>query len=241
MRGFITAFACIGLLYSVTASAEEDKDMKAQFIFAENTLNWLHNVSGVAGSVVETKASFTCNDNRGVDRQCSKIFALDIREAADDPLRVNMHVDRINPDILLGGVPRWYDVPGRGTATSKDMLVNIGGHRAATAVQVCVNNDKIKGIKLWGVDIKKDATLGTKTYEDVATRKNCKASNWADKVSCGNNKIIAKFRFHYKSTKSGFSGIAIQCGKIKRAFPPAAKPKKREAPVKGLPAPSTKQ
>ena len=212
------------------AAAEHGK-----MIIVKDSVKWRKGVSGISGSVIQTSSRLSCNDFHGGKSQCNKINALDIREATDDVVRIKMMVDYINPDAPLGTTNNniWfdYDVPGRGAPTSGALIADVGAHKAATAVQVCLNNDKIKGIRLWGVHVNKDASLGNNAAKTEVKRKNCKSNGWAKKVSCAKNKIITNMRFHYKKKQTGFSGISIQCGKIAENTPPSTNDKKK-APSK---------
>ena len=229
---------------SPAASAETGGDYRlAGMHFTQKSMKWLKAVSGIQGSITQTADGFAEKDSGGKIQQSGKIHALNILEGADDPVRIKVKYEKINPDQLFNTPGYYWEKYDCRSAvhTSKPMQVDVGAHRVATAVQVCIHNDKIKGIRLWGVHVNKDATLGAKTYTAEAKRKHCKTGGWAQKIKCANNKAISKSRFFYKSTKSGFSGIGIQCAKIAPNFPPEAVPKKRPAPVKGAGKPSIKK
>lgn len=118
------------------------------------------------------------------------------------------------------------------TPTLSSLIATVGEHKVITAVQACINNEKIKGIRLWGVHVNKDATLGKIAKKAEAKRKNCKSNGWAKKLSCAKNKIVTNMRFHYKNKKDGFSGISIQCSKITLNEKPSSTTPRFKAPTK---------
>ena len=79
----------IFLVSSQQAVANEHGKM----IIAEDSIKWRKGVSGIAGSIIQTQAMFTCDDYKGGKSQCNKIHALDIREATDDVVRCCGTVD----------------------------------------------------------------------------------------------------------------------------------------------------
>lgn len=88
-----------------------------------------------------------------------------------------------------------------------------------TAVQVCENNRRIKGMRLWG---RRLDSSGVPTGEPLLgefKRTNCGAKDWAEKVGCGDDLIALGLRANYygnlPGSETSSSGITLLCGKVK--------------------------
>jgi hypothetical protein len=88
-----------------------------------------------------------------------------------------------------------------------------------TAVQACVNNNRIKGLRVWGTKLDANGLPTGALVSAEFQRTNCGANDWAEKVSCGAEKVAVGARANYygnfTGSKTTFSGITLHCGKTK--------------------------
>jgi hypothetical protein len=128
--------------------------------------------------------------------------------------------------------PRWQGRDGRAeTAAPRHVFgfeANDGNQKtvisslneAINKIQVCINNDRIKGIRIWGGhfnaqgDFVPDHNAGRKEKK----RTNCRANGWATEVSCPAGQVAVGLR-PADMANNGFSGIGRICApyKITRA------------------------
>lgn len=169
------------------------------FAWKPETSVWKATISGVPGEYFEIGAPGDW-----------AIYGIGLVEHLDDPYKIKVRFNRLTNDA---------QPPPQGTSreTKSPIIVNdepeqvatAGGTHHMTALRVCTNNDKIKGLQVWGRFIRKDGTLSEETGPDSFVRKNC--SEWGERVACGENKVITGVRAYYKSKEKGFSGLAIRC------------------------------
>ena len=136
-------------------------------------------------------------------------------ERTDDPITFNIYESPLNPNEAKSTFAVQLNALNHRTAYGDSKSATLGSDRAATAIQACVRNDKIKGLRLWGKVVRPNGKLGQNTAKAEYKRTNCRQKDWKTKITCGADRIITGLRFHSVNANKGFSGLAIRCGKIK--------------------------
>ncbi|MCP5265894.1 MAG: hypothetical protein H6934_07265 [Burkholderiaceae bacterium] len=182
----------------------------AAFEWDVSTEVWVATMSGRAGTAIEARSRWPTRDGA--------YQIVGYEDGSDRPTRFRVSWGSIDPNTLDGDSST-IEIPGQPyNALNAAMTVNIGADRVATAIQVCLNNDRIKGLRLWGKAVGRDGTLGNSERKSEARRNNCHDSGWSARVGCGTKKAISALRFHKRSdgkNKWSFSGISIACSRIR--------------------------
>lgn len=189
-------FALSGLL--LVAFAMSGPDAYAEnFDHTSSTHRWT-NISGEPGE----KEEWLAPNNQG-------FYSLSVHEKSDDPRWIELQANTLSSDD-----PRNAGSPdlkvGANNVSRSNKTANVGSDHYVTAVQVCVNNDKIKGVRLWGKTLT-PAGLPNREKDDEFTRANCNGK-WQTKVSCGPEKVATGLRAY--RAKNSFGGLALRCSKI---------------------------
>jgi hypothetical protein len=189
----------LALSLSLPAAATEFKAIPS-------TERWT-SVSGVADEYREILAG----PNNGYSE-------LIVWERGDEPVFIEVRSQTLsssNPEFVRMREVKVPDAPA-GASYSK---VGIGNDRYITSVQVCLNNDRIKGIRLWGKVLSPNGTPKNE-HDDQFALPNC-MGKWKDRVSCGPDKIATGMRFYYTTDHFvhhyAFSGISLRCAKVEEA------------------------
>lgn len=182
----------------------------AAFAWDTATHAWLSSVSGVSGTVVE---EYVLPASTGLHR-------LDGAEHNDRPVVFFVYGAGLSPDDAASRRVRTAKVsPGTDKwSEGSSKSANIGADRVATGVRVCVNNDRIKGVRLYGRVVNRDGSLGASENSDAYDRTNCGANDWSRTLTCGAGKAISGLRFHALTrgiSSESFSGISIACARIR--------------------------
>lgn len=201
------ALAAAALAWSMsTASA-------ATYAFDPATKVWVATVSGRSGNVAEVRfdpASLSTATGDG-------LFQVESHEQGDRPVKFYFSGAPLDPALATRTSFQIVEIAGSGYGLTNPMRTNIGSDRVATAIQVCVNNDRIKGVRLWGKVVNQDGSLGANERQAEDKRTNCGANDWAARVACGPEKAISAVRLHKRADGSSqsFSGVSIACSRIR--------------------------
>lgn len=176
----------------------------AGYVWKQAPMPWNPGVSGVPGEVKELLPPVNTFD--------VAVYMIDVTENYDNPIELRVHFNRLQDGgSKTVGLPVLAKTATMSYGPTSTQKTTVGQTHHLTALQVCVNNDKIKGIRTWGKTIKADGTLSVKeTYDPSFELPNCK-DQWKSKVSCGEGKVVTGIRAHYKYANKGFSGLAIRC------------------------------
>lgn len=164
-------------------------------------------ISGVAGEYREILAA-----------PGSGYSEMEVWERADKPVLINVRVMTLSSDKPRFVRVREVEVPEARSPQSYER-VDVGNDRYITSVQVCINNDRIKGIRLWGKLLSPNGTPKNE-HNDQFSLPNC-MGKWRERVSCGDDKVATGMRLYYTTDHFvhdyGFSGIALRCARVERA------------------------
>ncbi len=163
---------------------------------------WKGTVSGVAGTVFEYLAPY----DRGLHK-------LVVWENVDDPYKISVYKNLLSSTTTSSGIGTTLESREVKLGSSSVETVDVGDSHYITAVQVCTNNNKIKGVRIWGRSLKNDGALNVAEIKSEYELPNCNG-NWGAKVSCGDEKIATGIRAHAKEPWNGFSGLTLRCGKV---------------------------
>lgn len=179
-------------------------------------------ISGKSGVPVSHTLRSTAKDvTEGDPVPLTQLFFY---EKADDPVQVSMvgwlpvtvngSKTTYMPSFKLGS-----DDINRG---SKE-FVYVGPGRAITSIQVCLNNDKIKGARVWGADF--DAQGNPRRDDAIQSefkRPNCGNNGWQPRRTCPGNQVAVGLRL--ENSAKGFSGMSLICADFKRVERAAGTP-----------------
>ncbi|MCP5265895.1 MAG: hypothetical protein H6934_07270 [Burkholderiaceae bacterium] len=179
----------------------------AKFAWVDSTRVWLAGVSGVAGNI-------TPGSEVMMPRSIG-LHRLDGWEHNDKPVRFASYGAPLDPASAVSrriATTTIFAVDSVAAGSLKS--VDVGSDRVATAVQVCVNNNRIKGVRLWARRVRSDGSLDPAETSDEYKRTNCASNGWKARLSCGSGKAIQGLRFHSFDGHS-YSGIGIACASIR--------------------------
>lgn len=169
-----------------------------EFRHAEDTHRWT-NVSGAPGYFVEALAA----PQRGY-------YAVDVNERGDSPIEINLSANTLSSNSPHHANTRTLTSQS-GTPTGPGGTT-VGVDHYISAVQVCLNGNKIKGVRLWGKML--NPSGDPRNEKEVQySRPNC-LGMWSNKVACGPDKVATGVRAHYVYSFQGFSGISLRCAKV---------------------------
>jgi hypothetical protein len=129
-------------------------------------------------------------------------------DAVEFNIKTNSLTDTGDPTYGSWGVIKLDD----GNPDSKKDA-DLGSDQYVTAVQVCVTNDKIKGVRIWGARLLEDGSLQPISQPGEYKRTNCKG-NWKTKVSCPSGKIATGVRAYSVEVHKGYGGLALRCSTV---------------------------
>lgn len=178
--------------------------LAASFTHDSATHNWQSQVSGTPGTITE----HVVNSSRGLH----KIIGW---EKSDAPITFAIYESSLNPDNAASVRAAQVEARSWTSATGSLKSATLGSDRAAVAIQACINNDRIKGLRLWGKTVKSNGELGNGETQAEYKRTNCGKNDWKQKLSCASDRVITGVRFHSLNATKGFTGVAIRCSKIK--------------------------
>lgn len=145
-------------------------------------------------------------------------------EKSDDPIRITMSGSL---PVLVNGEEKHH---GASFAFGSDdfnngtmQVLQIGAGRAVTSIQVCLNNDKIKGARVWGADF--DAQGNPRRDHAIYSefkRPNCGNNGWQQRRTCPGNQVAVGLRL--ENGAKGFSGMSLVCADFKRVQQTAGTP-----------------
>ncbi len=136
-------------------------------------------------------------------------------EKSDDPVRAS--VVGWLPVIVSGTQTSYAPSQAVGSADFNNgtmQSVQVGAERVITSIQVCLNNDKIKGVRVWGADF--DAQGNPRRDDAIHSefkRPNCGNNGWQQRRTCPGNQVAVGARF--ESGAKGFSGLSLICADFK--------------------------
>lgn len=145
-------------------------------------------------------------------------------EKSDDPVRITMSGSL---PVLLNGDEKSYMAAfsfgsedyNNGTVK----VLQVGADRAITSIQVCLNNDKIKGARVWGADF--DAQGNPRRDDAIYSefkRPNCGNNGWQQRRTCPGNQVAVGLRL--ENGAKGYSGMSLVCADFKRVQRAAGTP-----------------
>lgn len=105
--------------------------------------------------------------------------------------------------------------PGEGNPKT----IQVERSRAITSLQVCTNNQKIKGVRIWGAEFDAQGKLKYDDgIKDEFKRTNCKSDGWQQRVTCPAGQIAVGLRVENSAkvegdglTYKGFTGLSLAC------------------------------
>lgn len=183
----------------------------ANYGYKSGTHFWRAAVSGVPGSVIE----ITPPEMNQPHQASLAVHKISLYENYDNPTKISVGFNALKD----GGSGTMYPIPKRTTdailGPESSASAGVGNTHHMTALRVCVNNEKIKGLMVWGRAIQPNGKLSAAEVQDKFELPNCK-DQWQEKIECGEGKVITGIRAHYKNAAKGFSGLAIRCTGIEQ-------------------------
>lgn len=217
-----------GFLISTTASAQVTKTGAPPIIiknYEVSKQSTTTNISGQGSSPV-TSATLTSKLDGPTKGDFARLTKLTFWEYNDDPAKVDLE-GIIN--YHEGGSPKSETVKNRVATPDNRMFIpgddvskktiSVSNDRAITSLQVCINNQKVKGVRIWGANFDNDG----KPKNDSAIfsefkRPNCGSNQWVQKVSCPAGKVAVGLRVEnsHKTEEDGnrykgFMGLSLIC------------------------------
>lgn len=152
------------------------------------------------------------------------VSAIGFAEQSNDPIAfsVSYHpICAVEGDVCARRIGLWnmYLREGRRGTVTSHKSVAIGAGRYITGLQVCTNGmrgarAKVKGIRIWGGEVRSNGTVRTFGGAVQARRPNC--VSWKSRVNCPNNTVMTGLRVYYSATK-GANALRPLCSSVRRA------------------------
>ncbi len=145
------------------------------------------------------------------------LTSLQFWEKADDPVRIQVTVRTLCSKGRCSTKSLGYLQTGSASGNfTSSQSVSVGAGHFVTAIQVCTTDkkqtgqNKLKGVRLWGAELKKSGELKPAGSVNEFKRTNC--AKWRTKRSCASGKVATGIKGYY-NTSTGFRGLSLFCSK----------------------------
>jgi hypothetical protein len=198
MPAHVVCMAVLAATFTAHGHAED-------FERDQPTARW----TGTSGTGDSAFLEYTPSVNLG-------IYGVGVAETGDKPQEINF----LN-NILSSGAGRTLggEFLQLFNGSTGFKYAKLPADHFVTAVQTCVNNNRIKGVRLWGQRLGTSGLPTGNSRQVDFTRTNCGSKDWAEKVACGEEKVAvgarANYYGNYTGSKTSFSGITLLCAKLK--------------------------
>ena len=152
------------------------------------------------------------------------VTGIELAEHRDDPIRIDLQLRSICavegtrcPQNLQWR--RFYLRQGQTGNAPSFRKISIGAGRYVTGLQVCTNGQqgaraKIKGVRIWGGEVRSDGSVRTFGNPVQIRRTNCQT--WQQRVNCPANRVMTGMRVYYAGG-TGANAFRPLCSTVGKA------------------------